>query len=286
MKSGTIPRRRPEVVIISDSHLGTYGCRAKELLMYLKSVDPEILILNGDIIDMWQFRKNYFPKAHMQVIRELTGRVAKDKQTIYITGNHDEMLRRFVKFKLGSFALVNKYVMTLDNRKAWIFHGDVFDVTMQYSRWLTRLGSAGYDILIRINGIVNYVLKLFGKEKISLSKKVKDSIKKAVAYINSFEETAAGIAIRNKFNYVICGHIHHPEIREIKTASGKVLYLNSGDWVENLSALEYQKGSWSVYRFDEDSFAKNYRSVEKQLKSFTDKELFDKLLKEFNISIK
>lgn len=283
MKSGKIPRRTPEIVVISDTHLGTFGSQAKELLMYIRSIDPKHLILNGDIIDMWHFRKNYFPKAHLQVVREITGRIAKDKHTVYITGNHDEMLRKFVKFRMGSFELVNKLLMNLDGKKAWFFHGDVFDVTMQYSKWLTKLGSFGYGILIRINSFINSVLRLFGKEKISFSKKVKDSVKKAVAYINRFEETAAGIAIRNGYRYVICGHIHHPEIREIKTSGGKVLYLNSGDWVENLTALEYQDGKWSVYRFSEDNFAKSFHSVEKKLKSYTDEELFNNLLKEFNI---
>ena len=285
MNPGKIPRRRPEIVVISDTHLGTFGCQAKELLMYLRSIDPKHLILNGDIIDMWNFRKNFFPKPHLQVIREITGRISKDKHTVYITGNHDEMMRRFVKFKLGSFELVNKILMNLDGKKAWIFHGDVFDVTMQYSKWLTKLGSSGYEILIRINSLINAVLMLFGKEKISLSKKVKDSVKKAVAYTNRFEETAAGIAIRNGYSYVVCGHIHHPEIREIETSEGKVTYLNSGDWVENLTALEYQDGKWSVYHFSDDNFAKTFHDIEKRLKSYTDEELFNKLLKEFNISV-
>jgi UDP-2,3-diacylglucosamine pyrophosphatase LpxH len=284
MKSRTIPHRRPEVVVISDTHLGTYGCHAKELLMYLKSIEPKILILNGDIIDIWQFRKHYFPKSHIQVIRHLTGKIARGHKVIYITGNHDELLRKFVKFKLGSFELVNKYLLNLNGKKAWLFHGDVFDVTMQHSKWVARLGSKGYDLLILVNSFINYILSLLGKDKFSFSKKIKDRVKQAVAFINRFEETAAAIAIRNGYDYVICGHVHQPEIREISNNHGNVMYLNTGDWVENLSALEYQNGVWTVYRFSEDNFARSYRDAEKRIKSWTDKELFDKLLEEFQIS--
>jgi UDP-2,3-diacylglucosamine pyrophosphatase LpxH len=285
MNSRKIPRRKPEIVIISDTHLGTYGCHAKELLMYLKSIDPKILILNGDIIDIWQFRKRYFPRSHMQVIRQLTTRISKGKKVIYVTGNHDEMLRKFVRIRIGSFELVNKLVLEIDGKKAWIFHGDVFDVTMQFSKWVTRLGSVGYGILILINSFINFLLVSFKREKISFSKKVKESVKTAVAFINRFEETAAGIAIRNRYDYMICGHIHQPVIRNIKTSSGEVQYLNSGDWVENLTSLEYQDGKWSVYRYREDPFPQIYKSVEKQPETLTNRELFHELLKEFNIHV-
>ena len=129
--------------------LATYGCHAKELLRYLKSIKPKTVILNGDIIDIWQFSKSYFPKSHMKVIKLLMNWMSKGIKTYYITGNHDEMLRKFAGFKMGSFRIVNKVVLELqDNKKAWIFHGDVFDVTMQHSKWLAKLGAVGYDTLI------------------------------------------------------------------------------------------------------------------------------------------
>ena len=283
MKSLKIPKREPEVVVISDVHLGTHGSRAEELLQYLKSIRPKTLILNGDIIDIWQFRKRYFPPAHLQVIRHLTNLISKGIRVVYIPGNHDEMLRRFVKFGMGKFELVNKVVLELDGKKAWIFHGDVFDITMQHSRWLTKLGSVGYDLLIRLNGTVNFFFTTFGREKISFSKKIKEKVKKAVAYTNHFEETAAGIAISNGYQYVVCGHIHKAEKRIIRNGHGEVLYLNSGDWVENLTSLEYHNGEWTVYRFLEDEYVKKYTRAEQQLGSLTDKDLFDKLLKEMNI---
>src|SRR6195952_510965 len=245
-------KREVDIVVISDVHLGTYGCHAKELLKYLKSVKPKMLILNGDIIDIWQFSKSYWPEAHMKVVRRILKFVTEGVPVYYLTGNHDEMLRKFSDFNLGSFQLLNKVVLNIDGKKAWIFHGDVFDVTMQHSKWLAKLGAIGYDSLILINGFANFISeKVFKKGKLSLSKKIKNSVKSAVKFINNFEKTAADIGISNKYDYVVCGHIHQPEMREIQNEEGKIIYLNSGDWIENLTALEHVNEQWSVYRFDE-----------------------------------
>ena len=129
-------RRAVDLVVISDVHLGTYGCHSKELLNYLKSIQPKTLILNGDIIDIWQFKKSYWPESHMKVIRQILKFVSNGVPVHYLTGNHDEMLRKFDDFHLGSFNIKNKLVLELGDERAWIFHGDVFDVTMQYSKWL------------------------------------------------------------------------------------------------------------------------------------------------------
>lgn len=241
-------RRQVDLVIISDVHLGTYGCRASELLEYLKSIQPGQLILNGDIIDVWQFSKRYWPESHMKVVRKLLKFVTEGVPVYYLTGNHDEMLRKFADFNLGSLSLMNKLSMDIGKQKAWIFHGDIFDVTMQHSKWLARLGAVGYDSLILLNTFVNWLLVKFGRDKMSLSKKIKNSIKNAVKFINDFEHTAAELAIEKRYQFVICGHIHHPEIKVVETPKGSVTYLNSGDWIENLSSLEYHRGEWSVYR--------------------------------------
>jgi len=164
------------------------------------------------------------------------------------------MLRKFADFEIGSLKLCNKLVLELEGKKAWIFHGDVFDVTMQYSKFLAKLGAVGYDTLILINTLINYFLVKFGREKMSLSKKIKQSVKDAVKFINSFEETAANIAIEKKYDYVICGHIHHPEMRMIKNEEGEVMYLNSGDWVESLTSLEYNNGEWSIHHFEQNEY--------------------------------
>jgi len=272
-------KRPVEVAVISDLHLGMRGCRAAEVLRYLKSIDPEILVLNGDIIDVWQFKKKYFPAAHMQVVRELLGMIARQKTIYYITGNHDEVFRRFKGFETSNFKIVNKVVLPLDGKKAWFFHGDVFDVTMQHSKWLAMLGGKGYDALIWFNHLINQVSLALGKGRISLSKKVKESVKSAVKFINHFEETAAEIAIRNGFDYVVCGHIHQPANRTISMNEGQVTYLNSGDWVENCTALEYNDGEWRIH-WQEEVAARN---TDKGEKARSTKDLFQELLAEFSM---
>ncbi len=275
------PKRKVEVAVISDVHLGTYGCHAAELLNYLKSIKPETLVLNGDIIDIWQFNKRYFPKEHMQVIKQITGMIAKGVKVYYVTGNHDEMLRKFVGFEMGSFKIVNKIVLNLGAGRAWIFHGDVFDVTMKHSKWIAKLGGQGYDLLIIFNRFINRILEKTGREKISLSKKIKDSVKGAVKHANNFEVTAAEIGISNEYNYVVCGHIHKPEIREIQTAKGNITYLNSGDWIENLTALEYNNGAWEIYQYNDDKLIQSVQQDEEQKEELTTSELYANLLQEF-----
>ncbi|MDQ3395367.1 MAG: UDP-2,3-diacylglucosamine diphosphatase [Bacteroidota bacterium] len=276
-------KREVEVAVISDVHLGTYGCHAKELLMYLKSIKPNKLILNGDIVDIWQFNKKYWPKPHMQIIKHIMGMVAKGTKVHYITGNHDEMMRKFTGFKLGSFSINNKLILNLDGKKAWIFHGDVFDVTMQHSKWLAQLGAIGYDMLILLNRAVNFINTSLGNKPISLSKKIKNSVKSAVKFINDFEKTAADIAIMKGYDYVVCGHIHQPEIKNIDTKEGKVVYLNSGDWVENLTALEYNYGSWSIYNFNDDVFAQSIVLKEDNYAYLNPTQLFNNMQKEFSL---
>jgi len=252
-------KREVDIVVISDVHLGTYGCHAKELLKYLKSIKPKMLILNGDIIDIWQFSKSYWPEAHMKVVRRILKFVTEGIPVYYLTGNHDEMLRKFADFNMGSFQLMNKLVLNVDGKKAWIFHGDVFDVTMQHSKWLAKLGAVGYDTLILLNSITNRLLTAFGKEKMSFSKKVKAKFKDAVKFINQFEQTAADLAVDKNYSYVICGHIHQAEIRKIESTegNGSVIYLNSGDWVENLTALEYHHKKWSIFQYRPEDFIKD-----------------------------
>ena len=281
-----VKKRKLDILVLSDVHLGTYGCHATELLHYLKSVKPKIVILNGDIIDIWQFSKRYWPKAHMKVIKQILHWMGKGVKIYYITGNHDEMLRKFVGFKMGSLRIVNKVILPLENEKtAWFFHGDVFDITMQHSKWLAKLGAIGYDTLILINRVVNFISeKVFKKGKLSLSKKIKNSVKSAVKFINSFEQTAADIAIENKYDFVVCGHIHQPEMREITNDQGKTMYLNSGDWIENLTALEYVNNEWSIYRFNENEMKlDNKESSIAEEDDLNDGELFDNLVEEFNL---
>jgi UDP-2,3-diacylglucosamine pyrophosphatase LpxH len=285
MSKNSSKKRKIDLVVISDIHLGTYGCHATELLNYLRSIKPKKVILNGDIIDIWQFKKSYWPKEHMQVIKHIIKWITDGVEVYYITGNHDEMLRKFVNFKINSFKIVNKAVLKLDDKTAWFFHGDVFDVTMQHSKWLAKLGSHGYDLLILINSLVNKTSSFFGKGKISLSKKIKNSVKSAVKHINNFEKTAVDIAVGNNFDYVVCGHIHHPKMETFQSLDKEVTYLNSGDWVENLTALEYHKSKWTIYKYEEDSFKLAHKENDENelILEKSKKEIFNELLMDFNL---
>lgn len=248
-------KRKVEVAVISDVHLGTYGCHAKHLLTYLNSIEPKKLILNGDIIDIWQFSKRFFPKSHLKVIKKIMDLASEGSEIIYITGNHDEMLRKFSGTTIGNISIVDKKVLELDGKKAWFFHGDVFDVSIQNAKWLAKLGGYGYDLLTLLNRFVNWYLEKRGKERYSLSKKVKNGVKGAIKYINNFEKVISELAIENGYDYVVCGHIHQPKMEYIENKHGKTMYLNSGDWVENFTALEYQFKRWKIYNYNKDKLA-------------------------------
>lgn len=277
-------KRDVDILVLSDIHLGTYGCHARELLQYLKTVRPKVVVLNGDIVDVWQFSKRYWPATHMMVVKHLVGLIAKEVPVYYIPGNHDEMLRKFKGFHMGSLKITNKLSLKVNGERVWIFHGDVFDVVMQHSRWLAKLGAVGYDTLILINSIINWCSQKMGRGKISLSKKVKNSVKSAVKFINNFEDTVCSIAAENKYDYVVCGHIHHPEMKEVNTPNGSVMYLNSGDWIENLTALEYANGHWSVYNYFNDPVAQAVDIEKKKQTKESAKAMMASLMMELNIS--
>nr|WP_299173452.1 UDP-2,3-diacylglucosamine diphosphatase [uncultured Allomuricauda sp.] len=245
-------KRKIELAVISDVHLGTYGCHADELIAYLNSIQPNKLILNGDIIDIWQFSKRYFPSSHLKVLKKIIGMASNGTEVFYITGNHDEMLRKFSDTSMGNFRITNKLVLNLDGKKAWIFHGDVFDISIQNAKWLAKLGGYGYDLLIVINSFFNWCLSKMGRERYSLSKRIKNGVKSAIKYIDNFEKTAGDLAIENGYDYVICGHIHQPKKERYENKHGKCVYLNSGDWVENLTALEYSFKRWKIYYYNRD----------------------------------
>lgn len=258
-KTFILKKRKVEVAVISDVHLGTYGCHAKELLDYLSSIKPKILVLNGDIIDIWQFRKSYFPSKHLEVIKKIISMSTKGTKVYYITGNHDEFLRKFTDLHMGNISLIDKLVLELDHKRAWIFHGDVFDASITQAKWLAKLGGWGYDILILINRFINWILARFNKEPYSLSKKIKNNVKSAVKFITNFENVCVELAIENGYDYVICGHIHEPKIEFMENEKGEVFYLNSGDWIENLTALEYNNKKWKLYQHD-----RNFSSEENE----------------------
>ncbi|MBX2814887.1 MAG: UDP-2,3-diacylglucosamine diphosphatase [Saprospiraceae bacterium] len=239
--------RNPKIVILSDLHLGTYGSHAAELVSYLSEVNPEILILNGDIIDIWQFKKKYFPPEHFKVLQCILNKILSGTCVYYLTGNHDDMLRRFGNISLGNFHLREKLTLMLNNKKYWIFHGDVFDSSIKHARWIAKLGGKAYDHLIRLNRLVNSIRSRFDLPPVSISKRIKSNVKEAVKFIGDFEETALDLAIKNGYDYVICGHIHTPTIRTHYDGQHAITYMNSGDWVENLTSLEFENDEWTLY---------------------------------------
>lgn len=247
-------KRKLDIAIISDVHLGTYGCHAKELLLYLESISPETLILNGDFIDIWQFRKRYFPKEHMAVLQHILRMAAGGTRVYYITGNHDDALRRYSDFSSGNIHLRDHLILKLKEQTYWIFHGDIFDFSVKISPILAKLGGKGYDYLILLNRLVNKIRSWMGMKKMSFTRKVKEQVKKAVKFISDFEETAINLAASNDYDYVICGHIHQPQMRRVERKGKTVTYLNSGDWIENLTALEYRNDKWTLYEFEESHY--------------------------------
>lgn len=253
-------KKRPvEIVVLSDIHLGTVGCNAIELLQYLNSIEPKMIVLNGDFVDVWNFRKYYWPESHMMILRTLLTMMTNGTDIYYLTGNHDEVLRKVSSLQLGPLFIRDKLVLELDGEKVWIFHGDIFDVTMKHSKWIAKLGGKGYDLLILLNKLINYFMIKMGKGKISLSKRIKDSVKKAVRFIDDFETTAMELAIDQGYDYVICGHIHQPKIRGYENEKGSVIYMNSGDWIENLTSLEYDGYQWNMYKYREQDYTPTER---------------------------
>lgn len=251
-------KRKLKVAVISDVHLGFLGAKAKEVNKYLKSIDPEILVINGDFIDIWQFRTYYFPKSHGKALHRIFAMAADGTKVYLLTGNHDEALRQYSGITIGNIHLEDKLLLDLDGKKHWFFHGDIFDVTMRGSRWLAKLGTTGYELLILINKLVNMLRFVLGMENINFTKAVKDATKRGVKKLGDYEMAAANIAIDEGYDFVVNGHIHLPIIKKITTENGSVTYMNSGDWVENMTALEYNDGKWDLIHFKDLKFENPY----------------------------
>lgn len=241
--------RKLDISVISDVHLATMASKAKHLLKYLKSIQPKTLVLNGDIIDSWRFSRNYFPKAHLKVIRQLVKMIEKGVQVVYITGNHDDVFRKFNNTRLGNFSIVNQFELTIENQKIWIFHGDVFDNIIHHSPWLAKFGAAAYGFLTGFNRFLNVILRIFGGKDMILYKSMKDRISKEKKVLTNFELAIANAALSKEIDLVICGHTHIPVDKTITTEKGTVRYINCGDWVEHFSAAECIDGNWTLNYF-------------------------------------
>ncbi|MDP3916017.1 MAG: UDP-2,3-diacylglucosamine diphosphatase [Bacteroidota bacterium] len=244
--------RKLDISVISDVHLATLASKAKHLLKYLKSIQPKTLVLNGDIIDSWRFSRSYFPKAHLKVIRQLVKMIEKGVQVVYITGNHDDVFRKFNNTRLGNFSIVNQLELTIKKQKIWIFHGDVFDNIIHHSPWLAKFGAAAYGFLTGFNRFLNLILKIFGGKDMILYKSMKDRISKEKKVLSNFELAIANAALSKEIDLVICGHTHIPVDKTITTEKGTVRYINCGDWVEHFSAAECINGNWTLNYFNSD----------------------------------
>lgn len=229
--------RKYRSIWISDVHLGTPGCKAEHLVDFLKHTECENLYLVGDIIDGWKLQSGwYWPQEHTNVVRKVLTKSKRGTKVTYVTGNHDEFLRKFVGFGLaiGNIRIVNEQVhTTADGRRLLVTHGDAFDVITRYHRWIALIGDTAYDLTMRANDGLNRVRRLLGMRYWSLSAFAKKSVKNAVNIVSEFENSVAHECRRRGLDGVVCGHIHHAEIRDIEG----VQYLNSGDWVESCTAL-------------------------------------------------
>lgn len=237
-------------VWISDVHLGFRGCQAETLLHFLHSVETDYLFLVGDIVDFWSIKKSpYWPQDHTNVVRSILGKAKHGTKVIYIPGNHDEAMRDCIGHVFGNVEIHYDYIhTTAEGKRLLIMHGDEFDVIVKHSRWLAKLGNIAYDTLLDMNHYINGLRKWLGFSYWSLSSYLKLRVKNAVSYISSFEEALAHLAKDRGVNGVVCGHIHHAEIREINS----VLYCNDGDWVESCTTLlEHNDGSLELVYWSE-----------------------------------
>lgn len=229
------PRLALRTVWISDIHLGTPGCQAAALLDFLRSVECDTLFLVGDIVDGWQLRRSwYWPQSHNDVIQKLLRKARKGTRVVFIPGNHDEFARAFALHEFGGIEVLDDCMhMTADGRRLWVTHGDLFDGVIQCASWLAHVGDRAYEFTLKLNRWFNATRARMGLPYWSLSKYLKGKVKRAVSYVGDFEAALAREAKRRGANGVVCGHIHHAELRTIDG----VLYANDGDWVESLTAL-------------------------------------------------
>ena len=236
-------------IFISDLHLGTPGCQAEALLEFLKIYTSDNLYLVGDIVDGWQLkRKWYWPQSHNDVIQKLLRKARKGCRVIYVPGNHDEFGRHFLDHSFGGIEIREEAVhITADGKKLWVIHGDYFDGVIQCAKWLAYVGDSLYEFTLKLNRYLNQLRARLGMPYWSLSAYLKLKVKKAVNFISDFEVAVANEARKLGYQGVVCGHIHHAEIRNIEG----MLYCNDGDWVESCSALvEHSDGRLEILKFN------------------------------------
>jgi UDP-2,3-diacylglucosamine pyrophosphatase LpxH len=246
----TPPTLDLRTVWISDIHLGTPGCQAHALLDFLRASHCETLYLVGDIIDGWQLRRSwYWPQAHNDVVQKILRKARRGTKVIFVPGNHDEFARKYVAHNFGGVDVMDEAIhVTADGRRLWITHGDLFDGVIQCARWLAIVGDMAYEFTLKVNRWFNRARAKLGLPYWSLSKYLKHKVKRAVSFISDFELAVSREARKRGVDGVVCGHIHHAEMREIDG----ILYCNDGDWVESLTALvEHHDGRLEIIDWSE-----------------------------------
>jgi UDP-2,3-diacylglucosamine pyrophosphatase LpxH len=244
------PARHYRAIFVSDTHLGTRGCKAEHLLDFLRHHECDVLYLVGDVIDGWAMKKGLFwPQSHNDVVQKVLRKARKGTQVVYIPGNHDEFGRQFIGLDFGGIAIREDAVHVLaDGRRLWVVHGDFADGVIRHAKWLAHVGDTLYDLALWLNRVFNRVRARLGLGYWSLSQYLKHKVKNAVSFISDFEQTLTREARRRGYDGVVCGHIHRAEIRDVDG----LLYCNDGDWVESLTALvETQAGKLQLIEWKE-----------------------------------
>lgn len=270
-KITSLKKRRLEIAVLSDVHLGSYACHAEELLTYLSSIDPKILILNGDLFDAKKMRNNYFPPSHLKVIKKIFTIASKGTVIHFITGNRDEPFRKIDGIYMGAIKVSNRLTLKLNGKNTLFFHGDIFDFSFRHSHWILNFGGIGFDVLLKLSKLKTKTLRLFGKKNKPFENPELEFGERDPVQIARFEHNVAKMAIEQHYDHVVCGHSHSPNKQVIATRKGECLYLNSGDWVEHMTALEYSFKRWKLYRYENDKLASFY--MDEELKSMDMNEL-------------
>jgi len=245
MSVDSLPERRYRSIWISDVHLGTRGCKAEYLLDFLKHTESDYLYLVGDIVDGWRLRRSwYWPQAHNDVVQKILRKARKGTNVVFIPGNHDEFARGYTEHNFGDISVAPQAIHeTADGRRFLVLHGDAFDGVVKYAKWLAHLGDWAYTVALSANHWFNLVRRRFGYSYWSLSAYLKHKVKNAVQFIDDYEKTIVEEARRQGVDGVVCGHIHHAELRDVDG----ITYANDGDWVESCTALvEHDDGRLEI----------------------------------------
>lgn len=243
--------RCPELAVISDLHLATRASRARQVLAYLDSIRPRTLVLAGDILDLYWSHRGYWPDSHQRVLDRILRHARDGVEVVYLTGNHDGALAAHHGIDIAGMRLARHFDCTLDGRRTLVIHGDQVPMRNRPPAWRVRVADSTYDHLLEVNGLTNRVTDLVGVRPWSLATWVKLAMPGVDAFMHEYRQAIASHAAACGYEMVVCGHIHHPEIVPIAIGNRTVTYLNSGDWVEHASALEYADGAWTIHHQQE-----------------------------------